>query len=117
MKKNLARADRPPPAGKIYNLKRPTRAEKMLRTMEIRRRPGKSTIQIRRPGLTRADPPPPAAKINNPNPLEPAEPEIHNPNPDPGRSAAAGRENPQSKSASVAAVVVVATRESRLCRQ
>ena len=87
--------------------------------MEIHRRPGKSTIQIRRPGLTRADPPPPAAKINNPNPLEPAEPEIHNPNPDPGRSAAAGRENPQSKSASVGAVgaVVVATRESRLCRQ
>ena len=41
----------------------------MLRTMEIRRRPGKSTIQIRRPGLTRADPPPPAEKIYNPNPL------------------------------------------------
>ena len=38
-------------------------------TMEIRRRPGKSTIQIRRPGLTRADPPPPAEKIYNPNPL------------------------------------------------
>ena len=37
--------------------------------MEIRRRPGKSTIQIRRPGLTRADPPPPAEKIYNPNPL------------------------------------------------
>ena len=37
--------------------------------MEIRRRPGKSTIQIRRPGLTRADPPPPVEKIYNPNPL------------------------------------------------
>ena len=63
---------------------------KILRTMEIRRRPGKSTIQI----LTRADP---------------------------RRSSAAGRENLQSKSASVAVVavaaVVVATRESRLCRQ
>ena len=40
---------------------------------------------------------------------------------DPRRSSAAGRENLQSKSASVAVVavaaVVVATRESRLCRQ
>ena len=45
------------------------------------------------------------------------------PPPDPRRSSAAGRENLQSKSASVAVdgagavVVVVATRESRLCRQ
>ena len=42
---------------------------------------------------------------------------------DPGPGTAAGRENPQTKSASVGAVgavgavVGVATRESRLCRQ
>ena len=60
--------------------------------------------------------PPPAEKIYNPNPPTRA---------DPRRSSAAGRENLQSKSASVAVVgagaggvvVVVATRESRLCRQ
>ena len=58
--------------------------------------------------------PPPARKIYNPNPPTWA---------DPRRSSAAGRENLQSKSASVGAagavgaVVVVATRESRLCRQ
>ena len=55
--------------------------------------------------------PPPAGKIYNPNPPTRA---------DPRRSSAAGRENLQSKSASVVAVavvaVVVATRESRLCR-
>ena len=83
---------------------------------------------------------------HNPNPLEPAETalisvtayrlksrKIPNPTPSrpdrrrpgkppiqrrPGRTAA-GRENPQTKSASAAVVaaVVVATRESRLCRQ
>ena len=84
--------------------------------MEIRRRPGKSTIQIRRPGLTRADPPPPAEKIYNPNPLEPAEPAFAT-----RESRLCRQKNLQSKSASVAvgagAVVVVATRESQLCRQ
>ena len=101
MKKNLARADRPPPAGKIYNPKRPTRAEKMWRTMEILLK-----------NVAYNGNPPPAGKIYNPNPPTRA---------DPRRSSAAGRENLQSKSASVAVVavaaVVVATRKSRLCRQ
>ena len=61
-------------------------------------------------------------EFDNPTPRAPPAAKINNPNPDPGRSAAAGRENPQSKSASVGAgavgaVVVVATRESRLRRQ
>ena len=68
------------------------------------------SIQIHNPNPSIPEPgPPPAGKIYNPNP----------PTPDP--RTAAGRENQQSKSASVVGAVVgavvVATRESRLCRQ
>ena len=76
---NRTRAERPPPAGKIYNPKRPTRAEKMWRTMEILLK-----------NVAYNGNPPPAGKIYNPNPPTRA---------DPRRSSAAGRENQRSKSA------------------
>ena len=55
---NRTRAERPPPAGKIYNPKRSTQAEKMWRTMEILLK----TVAYN-------GNPPPAEKIYNPNPL------------------------------------------------